>query len=398
MLTYRDLLRAKPDDFAASARALAPTLAALAGAASTLTDVVKPIGAGKAWHGDAAAHAHITGQVHQHALTIATEELTAAARALQRFAIDINDLQTAMGRFVSDAQAAGVVVRDDGSTSFQTTTVIAGDTTKLDPVTLGRLQAAEATFHRRRDGLLQAAHEIDGGCASMLQTIGHAASKVVIASDNTVPHAPWRGQPPGVQRLELELNLPVRDGDGSIETVEKVYSNLLTLLDASNAGNEKIQRSVANAMQMLEDSKDPDVRATATRFRDLWSKFELPRTARLTTAMAPVLEFLLNVAKYSRSTDSVVTVAEKAGISTATSAGLGLLFSRLGSGVVCAILDAPDDEATFSACEGLATLLGVGAGGKTGELAGDWLNDVIYGDDGVPDPFINEYEQKAAGH
>lgn len=397
MLSYADLMAAKPEQFTAAARRLAPALTALTGAEKTFsTQVVNPLAAGRSWRGDAAGHAHTTARVHQHAMAVTGQELAATAKALALFGSDLTDLQQTMGRLASDAWSGGVVVHEDGSTHVQATATVAGEITTLDPTTVSGRQAAEAAFIRKRDALLTLAGEVDAGCAAILGKIAGAASDVVIDRDNTVPRISWNRDPAGLRKIELELDLPPEDGSGSTQTVEQAYAQLLTLMHAAGEGGNRIRQSIRNAEKALRDSPDPQVRAQAEQFLQKWSRFQSPDSvARLDAAALPVLTYLLNVAKYSQSSNSVVEVATKAGITTATATGSGIVLGEVSSTVFCVLANAPDDELGFGACEALASAVGIEGGSSAGEKLGGKLVELLYGDDGVPDPFVAEYKNES---
>ncbi len=396
MLSYRDLMAADPASFREAASLLRRAYHALGKAAHTFTtSVLTPLTAGRDWRAPASGPARRTAAVHRHGLDTSVRELTAAARTLDLFADDISRLQGMMRRATNAAWSSGAAVGGDGSIHVTTTATVAGTPQRLDEATLARRQSAAHTYTGQRDAILRLATEIDQGCRDILRTIAAAVGEVALDDGNQQLGADWKSDPRDLTRLELLLNVRASPTDRGFNEYAAICTQLMTYLGMADTVGDKVRASVKNAQKFLASSGDPVAKATAQQVIEHWSRFDSyhsPTATAFLRKAIPVAGLLLEVAKYSAETKSVVEIGVKSGLST----GGSMLGGAVGSGLMsgfCATANVPDGEAGFPICEAGATIFGGWFGGMLGGKAGTKLGSLLYHKaDATPDPFLVQYE------
>lgn len=400
MVSYTDLMAAKPDQFSAAARALGPALTALAHAEKVFTrQVVQPLSTWQDWNSQAAGHAHTTAQVHQHGMSVTHQELTAAQRALRLYADDMGSLKAALKSAVATAVAAGVIVHDDGTSSLNTRVMTGNDGYNPDPVPpspdkVAPLYQAQRTYENQCNAILKLATEIDGGAADILHKIADGSSDLIIAGDNTVPNVNWNRTPENLDKVELELNVPPENAPGTNPILD-TEAQLASIMGSSADGGENIRESLKNVRKFLTEQGDPKVKEAATKFIDKYGRFEpAERTLKYAKTAGPFLDLALNVAKYSEQTHSVVEISVKSGVATLTSAGGSLIGGGIAN-AFCFAVNTDDFELGFGGCRIAAAILGSYLGGMGGGKLGDVINGRLYRKTGdLPDPFLIDYSTK----
>lgn len=390
-ITYEELMTARPDDFRACGRQLATVTRALAAAEHTFsTSIATPLGTFSDWACDAAAHALLTAQAHQHALSTGRQEMAAAAEAVNLYADDLARLQQAITQAVSTAQFASVYVHPDGSTEIHTATYTAGAPSTIDPEAMKRALKAEDTFKNQRNAVLRELAALDDGCADILGKIAGGVSQIYVDQTNELPQIDFNGDPPGLAEVQLALAVGPDDGTGKSpqERLDDTLARLSTLLQ----GHEVARESVKNLVEQLQHSPDAGVRDTADRFKALLGKNKIVAAdlGEFGERNLPALEFLLNAAEFSKEGDDSFEVVTKSAVKTAVTTVSVLAGAQAG-----AELGGPPCAATGPAapvCEGVAIAIGALAGAWLGGKAGDTLTEGSFDVNGLPDPFLVKYK------
>jgi hypothetical protein len=161
--------------------------------------------------------------------------------------------------------------------------------------------------------------------------------------------------------------------------------------DSGMKGGEKANKSVIDAINVIKDKhSDPEVRRAARQLvsamnskggvhsRGFINFVRSEKLAKLSKGLI-VLDFALNVAKYSQETDSVIEIGVRSGLATGGTVAGGWA-AGLAAAPVCTGIGIGTAGIGGFLCEGTVIFGGAYAGGKIGEWAGAKLFEGEFSD------------------
>lgn len=353
-VTYADLVGCHPDELTAAATIITALIQGLTHARTSFSnDVLARLAPEADWTGSAADHAAAAGQVHAHALAVAIDELSAAARTLRLAGIDLHRIQQQLKEAIDEASGAGAVIDSDGNVSVDRDRMVSGY--GLPPLADRTSEAIGAMddFCKRRDALLATASAIDAEGHALLEDITRGAGQVIVNSANQQLTSSWKYSPRDLPRIQAQLGLiPTDHSHGHGAMLIAAVSELTGLVGLSNDRGRYARESVSRAAQLLSQSPDPAVRSTSSVIlRKLGTPTRLFATdlSSVGAKALPAVDFLLNIARYSHSSGSIVEIAAKSTISSAASTAGASVGGFIGTACALAWVSPPPRSAAYYA-------------------------------------------------